>query len=214
MNVYILVPGHPDLWRKRIPLQGGPGKRRYFYPLFHGQQTGGYSQRRQNSPSRSRIMSWAAPWRFPWTWLPWPRPLSPMRDEKLANFFKVPMNEDGFFIEKHAKLGPSEFATDGTFLCGMAHYPKPIDESIAQAKAASSRAVTLLVAKDHFQQRDHRPGGGRRNAPPAACAYPSALTARPLLSRKAGLPEKRRSTRCCARAAACAWRPAGPGPSI
>ncbi len=68
----------------------------------------------------------------------------PYGDEKLANFFKVPMNEDGFFIEKHAKLGPTEFSTDGTFLCGMAHYPKPIDESIAQAKAASSRAVTLL----------------------------------------------------------------------
>ncbi|MDO9262362.1 MAG: FAD-dependent oxidoreductase, partial [Desulfosalsimonadaceae bacterium] len=68
----------------------------------------------------------------------------PYGDEQLANFFKVPMNEDGFFIEKHAKLGPCEFATDGTFLCGMAHYPKPIDESVAQAKAAVSRAVTLL----------------------------------------------------------------------
>ncbi len=74
----------------------------------------------------------------------------PYADEELANFFKVPMNEDGFFIEKHAKLGPSEFATDGTFLCGMAHYPKPIDESIAQAKAAASRAVTLLSQKTIF----------------------------------------------------------------
>jgi len=69
----------------------------------------------------------------------------PYGDEKLANFFKVPMNEDGFFIEKHAKLGPSEFSTDGVYLCGLAHYPKPIDESIAQAKAAVSRAVTLLA---------------------------------------------------------------------
>ncbi|HUU80752.1 MAG TPA: 4Fe-4S dicluster domain-containing protein, partial [Acidobacteriota bacterium] len=65
----------------------------------------------------------------------------------LAQFFKVPMNEDGFFVEAHAKLGPSEFATDGVFLCGMAHYPKPIDESVAQAQAASSRAVTLLSKK-------------------------------------------------------------------
>ncbi|MCD6224025.1 MAG: CoB--CoM heterodisulfide reductase iron-sulfur subunit A family protein, partial [Deltaproteobacteria bacterium] len=68
----------------------------------------------------------------------------PNRNETLANFFKVSMNEDGFFIERHAKLGPSEFATDGVFLCGMAHYPKPIDESIAQGKAAASRAATLL----------------------------------------------------------------------
>lgn len=69
----------------------------------------------------------------------------PNRDEKLANFFKVPLNEDGFFVERHAKLGPSEFATDGVFLCGLAHYPKPIDESIAHGMAASSRAVTLLA---------------------------------------------------------------------
>jgi heterodisulfide reductase subunit A len=71
----------------------------------------------------------------------------PYRDEKLAQLFKVPMNADGFFVEAHAKLGPSEFATDGVFLCGMAHYPKPIDESVAQAQAATSRGLTLL-AKD------------------------------------------------------------------
>jgi len=71
----------------------------------------------------------------------------PYKDEKLAQLFKVPMNEDGFFVEAHAKLGPSEFATDGVFLCGMNHYPKPIDESVAQALAASSRAVTLLSKK-------------------------------------------------------------------
>ena len=69
----------------------------------------------------------------------------PNRDETLANFFKVPLNEDGFFVEKHAKLGPSEFATDGVFLCGMAHYPKPIDEAVAHGQAAASRAVTLLA---------------------------------------------------------------------
>jgi len=71
--------------------------------------------------------------------------LVPNKDEALANFFKVPLNEDGFFVEKHAKLGPSEFATDGVFLCGLAHYPKPIDESVVQGRAAASRAVTLLA---------------------------------------------------------------------
>ncbi len=71
----------------------------------------------------------------------------PYKDEALAQFFKVPMNEDGFFVEAHAKLGPSEFATDGVFLCGIAHYPKPIDESVAQAQAAASRGVTLLARK-------------------------------------------------------------------
>ena len=71
----------------------------------------------------------------------------PTQDEKLAQFFKVPVNDDGFYIERHAKLGPSEFATDGVYLCGLAHYPKPIDESVAQGLAVASRAVTLL-AKD------------------------------------------------------------------
>ncbi|MGD8520254.1 MAG: FAD-dependent oxidoreductase [Desulfobacterales bacterium] len=74
----------------------------------------------------------------------------PNRDDKLANFFKVPLNDDGFFVERHAKLGPSEFATDGVFLCGLAHYPKPIDESIAQGQAAASRAVTLLARQTIF----------------------------------------------------------------
>jgi heterodisulfide reductase subunit A len=69
---------------------------------------------------------------------------------KLATFFKVPLNDDGFFVERHAKLGPVEFATDGVFLCGMAHYPKPIDESIAQGQAAASRAVTLLARETIF----------------------------------------------------------------
>ncbi len=74
----------------------------------------------------------------------------PYRDEQLAQFFKVPMNDDGFFVERHAKLGPSEFATDGVFLCGLAHYPKSIDEAVAQGKAAASRAVTLLARENIF----------------------------------------------------------------
>jgi len=67
------------------------------------------------------------------------------RDHELAQLFKVPLNEDGFFVEAHAKLRPVDFATDGVFLCGLAHYPKPIEESIAQAQAAVARAVTLLA---------------------------------------------------------------------
>lgn len=69
----------------------------------------------------------------------------PNESEAVAQFFKVPVNEDGFFFEAHAKLRPVDFATDGVFLCGLAHYPKPIDECIAQAQAAASRAATLLA---------------------------------------------------------------------
>jgi heterodisulfide reductase subunit A-like polyferredoxin len=65
----------------------------------------------------------------------------------LYEHFKVPVNDDGFLVEAHAKLRPVDFASEGIFLAGLAHYPKPIEESIAQAKAAASRAMTLL-AKD------------------------------------------------------------------
>jgi heterodisulfide reductase subunit A len=63
---------------------------------------------------------------------------------ELAMLYKVPVNEDGFFLEAHVKLRPVDFATDGVFVCGLAHAPKSIEESIAQAKAAASRATTIL----------------------------------------------------------------------
>ena len=71
----------------------------------------------------------------------------PVKEDPLARLYKVSQNEDGFFAEAHVKLRPVDFATDGVFVCGLAHSPKPIDESIAQAQAASARAVTLLSAK-------------------------------------------------------------------
>jgi heterodisulfide reductase subunit A-like polyferredoxin len=64
----------------------------------------------------------------------------------LAKLVKVPVNADGFFLEAHVKLRPVDFATDGIFVCGTAHAPKHVDESIAQACAAASRACTLLAA--------------------------------------------------------------------
>jgi len=76
--------------------------------------------------------------------------LVPRKDEKLANFFKVPLNDEGFFVEKHAKLGPAEFATSGVFVCGSGHYPKPVNEAITQGRAAASRALTLLAKKDNL----------------------------------------------------------------
>lgn len=69
----------------------------------------------------------------------------PKGQEELARFFKVPLNEDGFFLEAHMKLRPVDFATDGVFVCGLAHYPKPIEESIAQAQAAAARAGNVLA---------------------------------------------------------------------
>ncbi len=62
----------------------------------------------------------------------------------LAPMCKVPQTKEGFFLEAHMKLRPVDFATEGIYLAGLAHGPKFIDESIAQALAATARAVTVL----------------------------------------------------------------------
>jgi len=73
--------------------------------------------------------------------------MTPPAENPLAQMFKVTLNDDGFFMEAHVKLRPVDCATDGVFICGLAHAPKPIDESITQAQAAATRAVTLLAKK-------------------------------------------------------------------
>ncbi|MEW6439744.1 MAG: FAD-dependent oxidoreductase [bacterium] len=65
-------------------------------------------------------------------------------NEELATQLKVPRNDQGFFIEAHAKLRPVDFASEGLYLAGLAHYPKTVAETIAQAKAAVARAATVL----------------------------------------------------------------------
>jgi len=65
----------------------------------------------------------------------------------LAKMLKVSLNTDGMFLEAHVKLRPVDFATDGIFLAGLAHNPKDMDESLTQAKAAASRALTFLNKK-------------------------------------------------------------------
>jgi heterodisulfide reductase subunit A-like polyferredoxin len=71
--------------------------------------------------------------------------IEPTDNSELASLYKLPMNAENFFMEAHAKLRPVEFASDGIYMCGLAHYPKSIDESISQAMAAASRATTVLA---------------------------------------------------------------------
>ncbi len=68
-------------------------------------------------------------------------------NKRIGEMLKVPLTKDGFFLEAHMKLRPVDFQTDGVFLCGMAHSPKFIDESISQACAAAARAATILSKK-------------------------------------------------------------------
>jgi heterodisulfide reductase subunit A len=64
--------------------------------------------------------------------------------KEVARLFKVTLSPDGFFKEAHVKLRPVEFGTDGVYLCGLAHYPKFMQETINQAYGAAGRVLTLL----------------------------------------------------------------------
>lgn len=63
---------------------------------------------------------------------------------EIARLFKAPLSPDGFFQEAHVKLRPVDFAVEGVYMCGTAHYPKHISETISQAYGAAGRTVTLL----------------------------------------------------------------------
>jgi heterodisulfide reductase subunit A len=67
----------------------------------------------------------------------------------LAKILGVPLSREGFFMEDNLKLRPMDFTREGIFLAGLAHYPKFIEETIAQALATAGRAMTIL-SKDHL----------------------------------------------------------------
>ncbi len=71
-------------------------------------------------------------------------------NEELAKMLKVPISKDGFFLEAHMKLRPLDFATEGVFLAGAAHWPKFVDEVIVQASGAATRAA-IIISKDFVE---------------------------------------------------------------
>ena len=66
----------------------------------------------------------------------------------LTSMLKIQSSPDGYFMEAHVKLRPVDFAAEGIFMCGTAHSPKLISESIAQAMAAAARAGAFLASKN------------------------------------------------------------------
>ena len=70
--------------------------------------------------------------------------IAPGDNEALSQILKAPLTKDGFFLEAHAKLRPVEVAVDGVYLCGLAHGPKGLEDSIAQAQAAAAKACIPL----------------------------------------------------------------------
>ncbi|KJS31188.1 MAG: heterodisulfide reductase [Desulfatitalea sp. BRH_c12] len=74
--------------------------------------------------------------------------IEPNATEELVSIYKCGINADGFLNEAHPKLRPVDLAVDGLFVCGMANYPQPIEESLAQAQAAVARACVLLSQQE------------------------------------------------------------------
>jgi heterodisulfide reductase subunit A-like polyferredoxin len=88
-------------------------------------------------------------------WLVLSMPVVPRDDARhVGGLFKANLDANGFFLEAHVKLRPVDFASDGVFMAGMAHYPKLLDETMIQAQAAASRAARVL-------SRDSLTAGGR-----------------------------------------------------
>jgi heterodisulfide reductase subunit A len=66
-------------------------------------------------------------------------------NEELSKLLRVTLDANKFFLEAHVKLKPLDFATDGVYLCGNAHYPATIREAVSQALGAASRASIPLA---------------------------------------------------------------------
>ncbi len=71
--------------------------------------------------------------------------IAPADNEPLARLLKAPLTREGFFLEAHVKLKPVEVAVDGIYICGLAHSPKPLEETLAQARAAAGKAAIPLA---------------------------------------------------------------------
>jgi len=84
-------------------------------------------------------------------------------NEELRDIMKLTLTKEGFFHEAHVKLAPIDFSSEGIFMCGTAHSPKFIDETIAQAQAAAGRATTIL-AKNQLEV-----GGAVCQVDPSKC---------------------------------------------
>jgi heterodisulfide reductase subunit A-like polyferredoxin len=69
---------------------------------------------------------------------------------ELADLLEVPLSDEGFFLEAHIKMRPMDFMEEGIFVCGMAHYPKFIEDSISHALATAGRATTLLSKQPFY----------------------------------------------------------------
>jgi heterodisulfide reductase subunit A len=72
-------------------------------------------------------------------------PLVPQEDAaKISRMLRIPLDENGFFLEPSIRLRPQNYVPHGIFVCGSAHYPADVNESIFQAYRAAARTLRYL----------------------------------------------------------------------
>ena len=153
MNVYIVYRDMRPYGLRESLYPGGAAKRRSFCPLCPRKRYGGgtgadsLSMRFTDlcSAARNRASSGHAG--------PGVGHRDARREPPGADVQGRRSTTTAFYVEAHAKLSPVEFPTDGVFVCGLAHGPKPIDEAMAQAQAAASRADRGAVPRLHPDRR-------------------------------------------------------------
>ena len=143
------LPGYAHLRRTGDPLPAGPGTGGDLHPL-----SSGGPPRVEEADGRLKItvtdQILQRPVSFMVDLLTLATAIIPHQNAPLAELYKIPLNAEGFFTEAHAKIKPVEAATEGIFLAGLCHYPKPMQESVAEALACASRANTIL-SRDFLQ---------------------------------------------------------------
>ena len=196
-----VVQGGPHLRLPRGVLHAGARAGRHLHALRQRRQAAGQRQRRgHGSPTATRTSRRDI--ELPLDLLVLATPTVPNDgNDELSKLLKVPLTADGFFLEAHVKLRPVDFASEGIFLCGSAHYPKGIDEAISQAYAAAgSRRGRPRQAGAQGRRRGRR---GRRGQ---VRRLPHLRAHLPLRGAASSTPRPRRprSRRPPARAAASA----------
>ena len=144
------LPGHAHLRADGGLLHRGPQAGRHLHPLRARGRAAGFSRRREGVVVRVKDHVLQRDIEILADRLVLSAGVAAADTADVSALMKLNRNPEGFFIEAHVKLRPVDMPSEGVFLCGTAHGPKLISETIAQAQAAASRASTLL-SKDSIK---------------------------------------------------------------
>lgn len=75
--------------------------------------------------------------------------LTPGEGRNLQPVLRLPLSDDGFFLEAHPKLRPLETVLDGVYLAGTCQGPKDLTATLTQASGAAAKIIGLF-AHEHL----------------------------------------------------------------